>query len=162
MALKPCFGKLRAYSRGERAVAATGLHCILELYRCPLELLNDAAFVKEALREAVKRASSTLIEEVVHQFRPQGVTAIALLAESHISIHTWPELAYAAADVFTCGSRVRPEEACRYLASAFMAREHSLIKLPRGARPAPGARPSSRSKKEEVRCPVPKSAPIAG
>ncbi len=161
MALKPCFGKLKAYSRGERALAAMGLHCILDLYGCPVELLNDASFVKEALREAVKHASATLIEEVVHQFRPQGVTAIALLAESHLSIHTWPELAYAAADVFTCGRRVQPEEACRYLAIAFKAREHSLIKLPRGARPAPSDRSSPGSAKE-VRCPVPKSAPIAG
>jgi S-adenosylmethionine decarboxylase proenzyme len=65
-----------------------GTHCILELYGCSPGLLNDLEFVQRSLRDAAKVCESTLIGEVLHQFHPQGVTALALLAESHISIHT--------------------------------------------------------------------------
>jgi S-adenosylmethionine decarboxylase len=70
--------------------------------------------------------------EVSHKFHPQGVTALGLLSESHISIHTWPEHGYAAADVFTCGDRANPQRACNYLLKAFEATRHSLTKLVRG------------------------------
>jgi S-adenosylmethionine decarboxylase len=117
-----------------------GSHCILELYDCPVGLLNDATFVRKALREAVEASGATLLHEVAHAFEPQGVTALGLLSESHISIHTWPELGYLGADIFTCGSVAVPERACEHLALAFQARRHKMRKLPRGPRsrrPAP-------------------------
>jgi S-adenosylmethionine decarboxylase len=113
-----------------------GKHCILELYNCSTELLNDAAFIQQALREAAKHADSTLLDEVKHQFHPQGVTALALLAESHISIHTWPEIGYAAADVFTCGQHTKPEKACEYLVEIFQASKHLLLQVPRRTTPS--------------------------
>jgi S-adenosylmethionine decarboxylase len=94
-------------------------------------LLNDASFIKASLREAADQAESTLLREVLHQFEPQGVTALALLAESHISIHTWPEKGYAAVDVFTCGQHTKPEQACYYLIRALEAQQHTLCKLQR-------------------------------
>ena len=63
---------------------------------------------------------------ISNKFEPQGVTAIALLAESHISIHTWPESNYSAVDIFTCGQNMLPEIACRYLIKALKAEEHFL------------------------------------
>lgn len=114
---------------GDRPLAPVGLHCILELYGCPAHLLNDALLIRDLLREAANQARSTLLNEVFHQFEPQGVTALALLAESHISIHTWPELGYAAVDVFTCGDTADPETACQYLIEALQATQHTLSKL---------------------------------
>jgi len=108
-----------------------GIHCLLELYDCPAELLNDRSFIAAAIRDAAKIAKSTLLGEVNHQFTPQGVTALALLAESHISIHTWPENGYAAVDVFTCGEQTKPEAACQYLAKVLQAENHILLKFPR-------------------------------
>ena len=115
----------------ERSLAAVGTHCLLELYDCPAELLNDRAFIERALREAAREAKSTLLSEVSHQFLPHGVTAFVLLAESHISIHTWPENGYAAVDVFTCGEHTKPETACQYLARALHAGKQTLLTLPR-------------------------------
>ncbi|MGB2985287.1 MAG: adenosylmethionine decarboxylase [Phycisphaerae bacterium] len=112
---------------------AIGIHCIAELYDCPPELLDNEAFIKNALREAADRGLATLLHEVSHHFHPQGVTALGLIAESHLAIHTWPEYGYAAVDVFTCGQRANAEKACAYLARALRARRHVLKRLDRGA-----------------------------
>lgn len=109
-----------------------GVHCMLELYGCPVELLNDIEFIKQTLADAAEIARSTLLERISHQFLPHGVTALALLAESHISIHTWPENGYIAADVFTCGEHTKPVDACQFIARAFKSSKHLLMKLPRG------------------------------
>jgi len=113
-------------------LASIGTHCILELYDCPRELLDDHDFVRSTLRAAAEHGFATLLDEVSHKFHPQGVTALALIAESHLAIHTWPEYGYAAVDVFTCGHRARAERACAYLLRAFRARRHSLTRLSRG------------------------------
>ena len=63
---------------------------------------------------------------ISNKFEPQGVTAIALLAESHLSIHTWPEAQYSAVDIFTCGQNMKPDISCKYLIQALMAEEHLL------------------------------------
>lgn len=135
--MTPCSGPKdggpgRGAVTGTLTLEAVGTHFIAELYDCPPELLNDEVFVKNALRESVNHGLATLLHEVSHQFHPQGVTALALIAESHIAIHTWPEYGYAAADVFTCGDQADPARACRYLIQAFQARRHSLTKLGRG------------------------------
>jgi S-adenosylmethionine decarboxylase len=109
-----------------------GTHCMLELYGCQTDLLNDVEFIKQTLTDAAEIARSTLLERITHQFHPQGVTALALLAESHISIHTWPENGYIAADVFTCGEHTTPVEACEFIARAFKSSKHLLMRLPRG------------------------------
>lgn len=81
-----------------------GLHLIIDAWDCPPELLNDLEAVRQALLEAVEAGGATLIDLCTHQFSPQGVTATATLAESHIAIHTWPEYGYFAADAFFCGA----------------------------------------------------------
>lgn len=111
---------------GDNSPTAVGIHCILELYGCPPRLLDNPDFVQKALRDAAVASQSTFIGEVIHEFHPQGVTALALLAESHISIHTWPELRYAAVDIFTCGQATQPEQGCRFLIQAFQSTAHSL------------------------------------
>ena len=73
-----------------------GRHCILELYQCDNAKLNDEAFIRTTITSSAKIAGATLLNLVTHSFKPQGVTGLALLAESHILIHTWPEIGYAA------------------------------------------------------------------
>ena len=101
-------------------------HFLLELYRCDFEKLNDESFLRCTLNNAARFANATILNLISNKFEPQGVTAIALLAESHISIHTWPESSYSAVDIFTCGQNMRPETASKYLIEALMAEEHLL------------------------------------
>ena len=118
-----------------------GRHCILELYDCPDYLLDNQPFIQQVLREAAEIAKSTLLGELAHKFDPQGVTALVLLAESHISIHTWPESGYAAVDVFTCGAHTLPEEGCRYISQMLQSGRHELKMVSRSGPPTP--RPES-------------------
>ena len=103
-----------------------GKHLLLELYKCDYEKLNDESFLRCALNRAAKLAKATVLDLMSNKFEPQGVTAIALLAESHISIHTWPESNYSAVDIFTCGHNMQPDISCKYLIQALMAEEHLL------------------------------------
>ena len=103
-----------------------GRHCILELYQCDHAKLNDEAFIRTTLTASAKIAGATLMNLLTHSFKPQGVTGLALLAESHISIHTWPEIGYAAIDVFTCGDHTMPEKACKLLFKDFLAKHFSF------------------------------------
>ena len=101
-------------------------HLLLELYRCDCEKLNDESFLRCTLNKASKLANATVLNLISNKFEPQGVTAIALLAESHISIHTWPESNYSAVDIFTCGQNMMPELASQYLITSLTAKEHFL------------------------------------
>ena len=118
--------------KGVGSVSSAGISYLLELYDCPSEILNDETYINAMLSEAVVRAKATLLDGVSHQFSPQGVTALALLAESHSSIHTWPELGYAAVDIFTCGRHAMPAQACDYLVQALRAGRHSVQRVERG------------------------------
>ena len=110
---------------------AVGKHCILELYDCQSSRLDDEAFLRDTITTAAKRAGATLLNLITHRFEPQGVTGLALLAESHISIHTWPESGYAAVDVFTCGDHTMPEKACQVLVEELGAVRHKLTSFRR-------------------------------
>ena len=110
----------------EKKLSHQSKHLLLELYKCDCEKLNDESFLRCALSRAAKLAKATVLNLISNKFDPQGVTAIALLAESHISIHTWPESNYSAVDIFTCGQNMLPELASQYLIEAFNAEEHCL------------------------------------
>jgi len=110
----------------EQQLSHQSKHLLLELYRCNCEKLNDESFLRCTLNRAAKLANATVLNLISNKFEPQGVTAIALLAESHISIHTWPESSYSAVDIFTCGQNMMPELASQYLIESLMAEEHSL------------------------------------
>ena len=113
-----------------------GSHCILELYECDMNKLNDEAFIRTTINLAAKVSGATLLNLITHRFSPQGVTALALLAESHISIHTWPEKKYAAIDVFTCGDQAMPEKACDILIKEFNSQKFDLKRLRRQSSPS--------------------------
>ena len=114
-------------------------HLLLELYKCNYEKLNDESFLRCTLNKAAKFANATVLDLISNKFEPQGVTAIALLAESHISIHTWPESNYSAVDIFTCGQNMMPELASQYLIESLMGKEYALRVI---ARNPPSAVPT--------------------
>lgn len=99
------------------ALSSGGTHILIDLWGA--KNLDDPAVAEDAIRKAVRAASATLLHLHVHKFCPgHGVSAIALLAESHIALHTWPERSYAAADIFACGNS-DPASAVPVLVQAF-------------------------------------------
>ena len=92
-----------------------GDHFLLNLYGCDAEKLNNEKFLSEMLERAVVEGKMTLLNLITHKFEPHGITAVALLSESHISIHTWPELGMAVCDIFTCGDHTKPKEGVKYM-----------------------------------------------
>ena len=116
---------LNSFSNDEK-LSYQSKHLLLELYKCDYEKLNDESFLRCVLNKASKLANATVLNLISNKFEPQGVTAIALLAESHISIHTWPESNYSAVDIFTCGQNMLPELASQYFIKALKAEEHFL------------------------------------
>jgi len=119
-------GQILSSFSDEQKLSHQSKHLLLELYRCDCEKLNDESFLRCILDRAAKLANATVLYLISNKFEPQGVTAIALLAESHISIHTWPESNYSAVDIFTCGQNMMPELASQYLIQSLMAKEHTL------------------------------------
>ena len=111
---------------------ALGRHLLLELKNCNEEVLDDLDFLRDCLNEAAIQCGATVVGESFYHFSPYGVSGIVNIAESHISIHTWPEYRYAAVDVFTCGDDVEPEKAAWLITERLEAKNHSLIELRRG------------------------------
>ena len=111
---------------------ALGKHLLLELNDCDPNLLNDLSFIREIMLAAANESGATILGESFHQFSPQGVSGVILIAESHLSVHTWPEHGYAGADIFTCGTRVKPEKAAEFIIKRLKPRTHSIILLNRG------------------------------
>ncbi len=78
-------------------------HTLIECHECDPALLRDSAALRPLLLDAVRRGGGTIVTDLFHQFSPHGVSGVIVITESHVAIHTWPEHAYAAVDVFSCG-----------------------------------------------------------
>lgn len=110
-----------------------GRHIIAELHGCDSGLLTDVDRALLILRRAVQAAGATYLGEFHRIFEPWGgITAIIALAESHISIHTWPEYRYAALDIFTCGERTDPWKAYEYIVDAYKPEKVNVTEVKRG------------------------------
>ena len=96
----------------------TGQHVLAEMEGIDAALLNDEALLRDILTRALDQAGATVLDVTSKRFEPQGVTVLALLSESHASLHTYPEIGSVFVDVFTCGHRAKPEVAVRLLAEA--------------------------------------------
>ena len=105
---------------------------LVELRDCDANALDDLQNVESTLIDTARRIGATIIGHAFHQFSPQGVTGVVIIAESHICIHTWPEHGYAAVDIFTCGDISRLEEATQHIADAFGSQNRSVVTLQRG------------------------------
>lgn len=109
-----------------------GRHVLAEVYGCPFDVLNDVKKVEEIMVTAALEAGAEVREVVFHKFSPQGVSGVVVISESHLAIHTWPELGYAAVDVFTCGDRVNPWDACNFMKIKFQAEHMEANETKRG------------------------------
>lgn len=116
------------FIRRDGAVFA-GTHLIIEVVNG--HGLDDEARIQQAFRDCVDECGATLLHIHTHKFSPQGVSGVAVLAESHISVHTWPEIGYGAFDVFMCGD-ARPWLAVDVLKSAFGTADVRVTELKRG------------------------------
>ena len=92
-----------------------GKHLLIEAKNCNAGLINDLDFIKSIMINSAEISGATILGEKFHKFSPLGVTGILSIAESHISIHTWPEYYYAAIDIFTCSTTFKPHEAAKFL-----------------------------------------------
>jgi len=110
-----------------------GEHYLVDLHGCDPETIESAGPTEASLLEAARRCGSTIIQHHFHQFSPHGVTGIILIAESHISVHTWPENGFAAVDIFTSGQNMKPEVAIEILETAFRADRVNVKCITRGA-----------------------------
>src|SRR5437867_11638325 len=118
--------------RGTTGLNALGRHLLLEMFDCDPDAINSLEAVKGALIEAAKRAQATIVDVVFHEFNPFGISGVVVIAESHLSIHTWPEYRYAAVDIFSCGDALQPEVAASYLVEQFAAERTSIVEMQRG------------------------------
>lgn len=110
---------------------APGTHLLVDFYDA--ENLQDTKLVEKALRDAAAACGSTVLQVMLHHFgEGSGVTGIALLAESHMSIHTWPETGFAAIDIFLCG-KCDPHKAVAVLESYFKPGKTKLSEHGRGS-----------------------------
>lgn len=111
-------------------VRCAGAHLIVDLYQA--ERLDDIAHIEQTLRDCVDAAGATLLHIHLHHFEPNGgVSGVAVLAESHISIHSWPEHGYAALDIFMCGNAV-PDACVPVLRKAFGPKNIAVSEVLRG------------------------------
>ncbi len=111
---------------------ALGTHLLLDLKECNTRLLDDLNFIKEAMMDAAGEAGATIVGENFHKFDPLGVTGIIAIAESHLCIHTWPEHAYAAVDIFTCGSNFKPHKAAERIIESLQCAQPEVTEVQRG------------------------------
>ncbi|MCL1791553.1 MAG: adenosylmethionine decarboxylase [Peptococcaceae bacterium] len=109
-----------------------GRHVLAEIYDCNVDILNDINSVEKIMVSAALEAGAEIREVVFHKFSPQGVSGVVVISESHLAVHTWPELGYAAVDVFTCGDKVNPWDACQYVSDNFEAGSVSAKEYKRG------------------------------
>lgn len=117
------------------AMKALGTHMLAGLRKCNPTKLSDLAFSEIAMKEAVERAHATFLNIIKHDFDPGGPGGITILigiAESHLSIHTWPEYEYAMVDILTCGEKMDPSAAIKHLITAFESKDPSISITIRG------------------------------
>lgn len=111
-----------------------GKHLMVEYIGCNFAALNDVDQIRELMERAAMAAQMTIVASVFHLFKPQGVTGVVVLEESHLSIHTWPEIGYAAVDFYTCGGG-EPQKAHNVLEVGLQAHSFQMLDIERGLSP---------------------------
>jgi len=109
-----------------------GTQILIELQGCDLKKLNDIEFIQKTMEEAARKTGSTIISSSFRYFEPHGISGVVMIAESHLTIHTWPEYGYAAADIFTCGDQVSPWKAVEFIEKELNAKSYSTHEIKRG------------------------------
>lgn len=108
-----------------------GRHLLAEFYDCDDKVIDDAEEIRKHMLRAADEVGATVVGEVFHRFSPSGVSGVVVIAESHLSIHTWPEQRYVAIDIYTCGG-LSPSVGANHLASALGAEQCRIQEILRG------------------------------
>ena len=114
---------------------SNGRHLILDLYECDQAILDNYEELERLLEVALNMAGANILRIFGEKFQPQGVTLLALLAESHASIHSWPELGYAAIDLYTCGDTTNTHKAAEFLKTKLKSKRSVEKELVRSTTP---------------------------
>jgi S-adenosylmethionine decarboxylase len=114
---------------------SNGRHLILDLYDCDPEILDDYDQLQAYLETSLALAGANILRIFGEKFKPQGVTLLALLTESHASIHSWPQLGYAAIDLYTCGDTTQTHKAAEFLKNKLKAQTTEEKELVRSTTP---------------------------
>lgn len=112
-------------------VTTLGRHILVEYYNCDTEILKDPVRIEKEMNQAAIEAKATIVESNFHHFNPWGVSGAVIVAESHLTIHTWPEYGFASADFFTCGD-IDPWKSFEYLEKVLKAELSESVEIPRG------------------------------
>lgn len=106
-------------------------HLLVELFDCDKQALEDKTLLTHLLEDAARAANVTIVQSVFHQYSPQGITGVVIIEESHLSIHAWPEYAYASVDFYTCGDG-KPENALKVIENVLQAGRTEVMLIERG------------------------------
>lgn len=109
-----------------------GRHVLAEFFECNANTLNSLSRIEKLMVDAALECGATVVQKCFHMFNPYGVSGVVIIAESHLAIHTWPELGYAAVDLFTCGDKCDPKISYEFLRKAFNSKTASYTELERG------------------------------
>ena len=108
-------------------------HYLLEFHGINSDDLNNLELIEERMLTSLSGSGATYINHSFHKFSPQGVSGVVVIAESHLSIHTWPESGYAALDVFTCGDKAIADNILEHLLQTFKPTHTAIDYIPRGS-----------------------------
>lgn len=111
---------------------ALGRQILVEFYESDRSIIDNVEAIENILLEGTLASGATVISHNFHKFSPHGVSGTVVIAESHVTIHTWPEYGYAAVDIFTCGETIDPWIIQEYLQKAFHSKNISSMEMKRG------------------------------
>lgn len=122
-----------------------GIHLLIEFSLCNRQKIDNLEFLQSVMTQGAEIAGATVLRTAFQDFSPQGVSGVVVIAESHLTIHTWPEYGYAAVDIFTCGTKVDPWKAAGFLKDELEAGEMHIRGFRRGM---PSAQVETESEQE--------------
>lgn len=121
-----------------KPAAYLGRHLLAEFYDCNSNVLNNPALIERLMKEAAEACGATIVQSCFHRFNPHGVSGVVVIAESHLTIHTWPENGYASVDLYTCGEACDPKVAFEYLREHLVSTHTCYTEIHRGLMSADG------------------------
>ncbi len=109
-----------------------GHHYIVEASKCNKKIIGNIELMQQIIVEAANKANTKVWAVSFHRFPPNGVSGVVVISESHLSVHTWPEVGYVALDIYTCGKDSKPEKAVDYIIEKIEAEQVHVTELSRG------------------------------
>ena len=123
---------LKAFEQDGVEEVNLGQHVLAEFFECDPNILNSIDKVEKYMIDAALECGATIVQKCFHMFNPYGVSGVVIISESHLAIHTWPELGYAAVDLFTCGDKCDPKISYEFLQKKFHCQNATFTELKRG------------------------------